>query len=490
MVSGILLALAYPPADLGLLALVALLPLLWAWQDASILSAARDGFVFAVVFLSILMSGLVHTGYTGTVSLIIAASLYYAATGALVAAFSRRGLHSPWLTAAAWLFFESLRGRWPLGGLAWGEIGIALHNVGVARALASFGGVALVTFLVVAGNGLLLDLAGSARQRRPRPLALAAAGLAGLIGISVVGLVARYDPRPTGELHFALLQGDNRETGIGEDQAADQALTAAHFSLAAQLRGHYDLIVFPESSLDYDPEEYPPLRQQIVDLAAQHHAVVLVNARYQAPNAKIYNANLAYAPDGRLLGVYAKQHLVPFGEYVPFRSELSFISDLRQIPYDFTAGTRRVLFHAGGHTFGSVICYESAYAPLVRDFVRAGAQAIVVSTSDRTYGRSGIAATHVATDQMRAAETGRPVLQAAISGETAVIDSNGRLLQSTGLFTKALVTGTVQTTTGETPFVRLGEWALAGSTLALLAAAGFVAWQSLTSDDRDGTDEG
>jgi apolipoprotein N-acyltransferase len=489
VVSGILLALAYPPADLGPLALVALIPLLWAWQDASILSAARDGFVFAVVFLSILMSGLVHTGYTGTVALILAASLYYAATGALVAAFSRRGLRSPWLTAAAWLFLESLRGRWPLGGLAWGEIGIALHNLGVARALASFGGVALVTFLVVAANGLLLDLATAGITRRRRALTLGVAGLAGLLAITVVGDVARYDPQPTGHQRVALLQGDDRETGISEDQAADQALTAAHFVLAAQLRGRYDLIVFPESALEYDPEEYPPIRQQIVDLAAQHHAVVLVNARYQGPNpSQIYNANLAYAPNGQLLGVYAKQHLVPFGEYVPFRSELSFISDLRQIPYNFTAGTRRVLFRAGGHMFGSIICYESAYAPLVRNFVRDGAQAIVVTTSDRTYGRSGIAATHVATDQMRAAETGRPVLQAAISGETAVIDSSGRLLQSTGLFTKALITANVETTTGETPFVRFGEWALAGSTLALLAAAAFLAWQALTGEDPDPVD--
>ncbi len=115
----------------------------------------------------------------------------------------------------------------------------------------------------------------------------------------------------------------------------------------------------------------------------------------------------------------------------------------------------------------------------MRDFVRDGAQAIVVSTSDRSYGRSGIPATHVATAQMRAAETGRPVVQAAISGESAVIDDGGRVQQHTSLFTKAIVTATVTTTTGETPFVRFGEWALAGSALALLAAAALVAQREL-----------
>jgi apolipoprotein N-acyltransferase len=170
---------------------------------------------------------------------------------------------------------------------------------------------------------------------------------------------------------------------------------------------------------------------------------------------------------------------VPFGEYVPLRDQLTFISDLRQIPYDFTAGSRRVLFRARGRPFATVICYESAYAPLVRDFVRDGAQAIVVSTSDRSYVRSGIAATHVATGQMRAAETGRPLLQDAISGETAVIDASGQVRQHTSLFTKAVLTATVTTTTGETPFVRLGEWVLAGAALALLAAAGVAAGREL-----------
>jgi apolipoprotein N-acyltransferase len=472
VISGVLLALAYPPVDAGPLAFVALVPLLWAWRDATPWSAARDGFVFALVFLGILMAGVTHTGYTGTVTLIVAAGCYYAATGALVAVFARRGIAAPWLTAAVWVFFEGLRGRWPLGGLAWGEIGIALHNVGAARALASFGGVALVTFVVVAANGVIVDLAVALHAGRRRAVGFAAVGLVAVLAVTVVADVTRYEPHDTGRVRFALLQGD-RQAGVGStaEQIASQDLTNEHFALADRLRGRYDLIVFPESALDLDPEEYPPLRQRIVDLAAKHDAVVLVNARYRAPNGLLYNANLAYGPDGQLLGVYAKQHLVPFGEYVPYRHELTFISDLRQIPYDFTAGNRRVLFRAGGHRFATVICYESAYAPLVRDFVRDGAQLLVVSTSDRSYGRSGIAATHVATGQMRAAETGRPVLHAALSGITAVIDADGRVRDTTALFTSALTTGTITTTSGETPFVRFGEWVLVGSALTLLVAA-------------------
>ena len=393
--------------------------------------------------------------------------------------FAGHGLRTPFLTAAVWVFFEALRDRWPLGGLAWGELGITLHNLGFARALASFGGVYLLTLLIVVANGLVLDAVLAASRRRPRPLVLAAGGLVALVVLSAVADVTRYEARPTGRLHFALLQGDTFAGSLTTEDFSNQVLTNAHFALAAQLHGRYDLIVFPESAIDFDPEEDPPLRARIVALARAHDAVVLVNARYQGAAGQLYNANLAYGPDGRLLAVYAKQHLVPFGEYVPFRSELTFVSDLRQIPYDFTAGDRRVLFSVSGHRLGSVICYESAYAPLVSGFVRDGAQAIVVSTSDRSYGRSGIPATHVATGQLRAAETGRPVLHAAISGETAVIDSSGRVLQHTQLFTKAIVTGTVTTTTGETPYVRFGEWVLAAAALTLLLAAGFIAGREL-----------
>ncbi|HEV2993269.1 MAG TPA: apolipoprotein N-acyltransferase, partial [Acidimicrobiia bacterium] len=474
LASGALLALAFPPVDAGPLAFVALVPLLWAWRDASPWAAARDGFVFALSFLAILMAGLTHTGYTGTVSLIFAAACYYAATGALTAVFARFGLRNPFLTAAVWVFFEALRDRWPLGGLAWGELGITLHNVAFARALASFGGVYLLSLVIVAVNGLLVDALVAGAARRTRAVVVAAGGLVALLVLSGVADVTRYQPQPTGRLRFALLQGDTIP-GADETAAVSSTITDAHFALADRLHGHYDLIVFPESALEFDPEEDPPLRAQIVALAQAHDAVVLVNARYVGTTGRLYNANLAYGPDGRLLAVYAKQHLVPFGEYVPFRQQLSFISDLRQIPYDFTAGDRRVLFSVGGRPVGSVICYESAYAPLVRGFVQDGAQAIVVSTSDRSYGRSGIPATHVATGQLRAAETGRPVLHAAISGETAVIDASGRVLQHTGLFTKAIVTGTITTTTGETPYVRFGEWVLAGSVLTLLLAGGYVA---------------
>ena len=225
--------------------------------------------------------------------------------------------------------------------------------------------------------------------------------------------------------------------------------------------------MFPESALDTDPEIDPTLQAALADIAAAHDTSVLVNARTPAGPGEQYNSNLLYEPDGTLQGIYSKQHLVPFGEYVPWRGALGFIGELRQIPYDFTAGDRRVLFDVAGHKIGSVICFESAFAPLVRDYVRDGAEAIVVSTSNRSYRRSGNSEQHLALSQMRAAETARPVLQASVSGISGVIDADGTVHDTTGLFEKAIVQGHITTMTGETPYVRFGDWIVLLSVLGV-----------------------
>ena len=466
--SGIAVAVSFPPLDLGPLVLVALIPLLWAWRDARPSHAALYGFAYGIACFSAELPWIRYFGTVAIVPLVLALASGVALTGAIVAALARRGVASPLITAAAWVFAEALLGRWPLGGFAWCDLGITLHDVSAARALASLGGVLLVSYVIVAVNGFLLDGIVALRARRTRGVAFSAAGLVGLLAFTAVAVVVRFEPTPTGKLRFAMLQGDDEELSLAEQTT--QQLTPAHLDLADQLQGEYDLVVFPESALDTDPEFDPALRARIQQLAAEHDTAVLVNARTPGTEGQVRNSNLLYTPAGRLQGVYSKQHLVPFGEYVPWRDQLSFVPELRQIPYDFQPGDRTTLFRVRDHRIGSVICFESAFGPLVRDFVRDGAEAIVVSTSNRSYRRSGNSAQHLAQGQMRAAETGRPVLQASVSGISAVIDPDGSVHGTTGLFERRIVDGTLTTTTGETPYVRFGDWIVLLSVLALLGA--------------------
>jgi apolipoprotein N-acyltransferase len=472
--SGLVTAFAFPGPDLGLLALVALIPLLWLWRDAGPGRGALLGFVAGLAFFGFHLSWTWYFGAVAIVPLVASQAAYWAAAGAVVGVLGRRGVRSAFVTAAVWVVFEAVRTRWPLGGLAWGQLGVALHDFGFARALASWGGVPLATYVVVAVNGLLAD-AGRAVRHQPAALRRSVVGLVAVV-VAVVALTAsRFDPRPSGSLRFALLQGNDQDRYLTQAEVDEQYLTRSHLALASTLKGHYDLIVFPESSLERDPEEDPFLHRELTDLGREHGAYILANVVDGVSEpGKEFNANRLYDPNGRLVGTYAKRHLVPFGEYVPWRDSLSFISELQQIPHDFTPGHRVGIEKVAGHRIGSVICFESAFGPLMRQNAADGAEAIVVTTNNRSYRRSANAAQHVALSQMSAAAVGRPVLHASISGITAVIDADGVVHQTTDLFRKAVVTGRVTTVTGETPYVRWGDWVEWGSLLVTLGALGWA----------------
>ncbi len=473
-VSGLLLALAFPGTDVGPLAFVALVPLLWLWRDTNPRRGALLGFVAGLVFFGIHLSWTWYFGAVAIVPLVALQAAYWAAAGAAISAFARRGIRSPILIAALWVVAEAARTRWPLGGLAWGQVGVSQHGNDVGRALASWGGVPLATFFVVTVNAFLVDVIVAVRDGS-RATVRAVAGLAAVVAVAVAATVTRYEVHPTGHLRFALLQGNDKNRYLTQSELASDYLTRSHLALAHQLRGPYDIVVFPESALATDPEADPGLRAEIERIARLHHTYVMTNViDEQTEPGKAFNANRLYTPDGRLEGTYAKRHLVPFGEFVPWRDSLTFISALQQIPHDFTHGHELGIETVKGHRIGSVICFESAFGPLMRQNAAAGAEAIIVTTNNRSYRRSANAEQHVALSQMSAAAIGRPVLHASVSGITAVIDAEGVVHRTTELFKNTIVSGSITTMRGDTPYVRWGDWVEWGSAAIGVAALGLA----------------
>src|SRR5439155_4575916 len=117
-----------------------------------------------------------------------------------------------------------------------------------------------------------------------------------------------------------------------------------------------------------------------------------------------------------------KIHLVPFGEYVPWRSSFSWISALRQVPIDFTPGTVLRPLSIDGLTIGAAICYENSFPSIDRQLVADGAEFLVVSTNNASYGMSAASAQHLIMSRFRAVENARWVVHAAVSGISAYID--------------------------------------------------------------------
>jgi len=406
------------------------------------------------------------------VPLLAAVAGYWALAGAVTGWLRGRGVSNPFLTAAIWICADAGVARFPFGGLSWGELGYAFHDIAPARAVASVGGVTLVTYLAVALNAFLAEL--WTERGRFVDSSRALLGVTVVAAVVVGATVSRTDPPVAGSLRVAIVQGNNLNRDLTTAELDARYLPASHFDLARQITDPVDLIVFPESSMDADPRTDSYVKSNLEQIARRHHAWVLANATVDAPpnGAKALNLDVLFDPNGDIVGTYAKRHLVPYGEYVPFRHELqSFIPQLDQVPRDYEAGHSPGLFPVADTQIGTLICFESAFGYQVRPLVRDGAQVLVVSTNNRSYRRSANSAQHVAISQMRAAETGRPIVHAAISGISAVIDADGVVHDQTKLFERTVIQTTVATTTGETPYVRYGEWALAAAALAVLAAS-------------------
>jgi apolipoprotein N-acyltransferase len=469
-----LAALSRPPFDIGWLACIALVPLFVAWRDRGPRGAAGYAFLAGAVYYSITCSWIWYFGAVAIVPFVLACAGYWALAGALVGWLRHRGVANPFLTAAVWVLADAAVARFPVHGFSWGELGYAFHDIAPMRAVASVGGVSLVTFLAVAFNAFLADCFA---RRRVRSYAWAYAGVA-VIVLAVVGAtVTRAEPHVTKTMRVALVQGNdiNRDLTPAEEDA--RYLPRSHFDLANRITDPVDLIVFPESSMDADPRTDPFIRNNLSRIAREHRAWVVANATVDAdPEGKrADNLDVLFDPSGQIVDTYSKRHLVPFGEYVPLRSFLQpMIPALDKVPRDFRPGNRSPLFDIAGVPVAPVICFESAFGYQVRPLVHRGAQMLLVSTNNRSYRRSANSAQHLAIGQMRAAETGRPLVQAAISGISAVVDADGAVHGQTRLFDRTVLETTVAATTGQTPYVRYGEWVIFGS-LALVVVAVVIA---------------
>jgi apolipoprotein N-acyltransferase len=475
--SGALLAVSRPPFDVGPLACIALVPLFVAWRGRTPRSTAGLAFLAGAVYYSILCTWIWYFGTIAIVPFSAAVATYWAVAGAVIAWLRARRIASPWITAAVWVCADAVVARWPFGGFSWGEIGYAFHAEAVARAVASVGGVTFVTFLAVALNALVADLV--CERGALGAYLRAQAGIAVIAAVAVVATVTRAEPQVVGPLHVALVQGNDQNRDLTDAEMQADYLPNSHFDLARRITTPVDLIVFPESSMntydDTDPRTDPYIAANLAATARDHHAWVLANATVAAPpnGDKLWNLDVLFDPDGVVQGTYSKRHLVPFGEQVPFRAPLQHVvSALKRVPRDFEPGPGPGLFTVAGVRIATIICFESAFGYQVRPLVRDGAQVIMLSTNNRSYQRSANSAQHVAIGQMRAAETGRPVVQAAISGITAVIDADGVVSDRTHLFERTVVQTTVEATSGETPYVRYGEWVTLLSIAAVAIAAG------------------
>lgn len=405
-------------------------------------------------------------------------ALYHAAFGLVISLLAKRSLRAALVFSPfVWVAIEFARTR--ISGFPWDLLGIAqVDNISLAR-IASFTGVYGISLEIVIVNTAISASFLVQRSRR-RPLLLASLAAACLLQ------AGRWLPAPilpTG--HTALLVQENIPVLDSADwtrQYFDDTLSdLSKISLtpSADHSRPQELIVWPESPAPFYTGD-PLFRNGLSELARQVHAWVVAgsvgiqnaNATPQQPT-EIFNSAALVTPDGEWDGRYDKVHLVPFGEYLPFKNFLWFAGGLTKEVGDFSRGTSRAPHQAGQQKLGIFICYESIFPDEVRRFAQDGAQVFVNISNDGWYGDSGAYAQHLKQARMRAIENTRWLLRATNTGVTAAIDPYGRIAQTVPRKTRTALVASYALVDGTTFYTRHGDWLAYGCAIISLGAVVF-----------------
>ena len=464
---GLLLSLAFPPAELWPLAFVALIPLLWSLRRAGPGRGAVLGLAFGLAFFGATLYWILLFGALAWFALTALSAGSIALVGAIGPSLLRDGrpVRSAIGFASLWTAVDWIRGMFPLGGFTWGSIGISQVDDRSLLPLATIAGVWGITFIVVVVNVLLFEaIAGEpSTWVRRAGLAVAAAAL-------VLAPIAVPFSEPTGgSLDVAVVQVDVRPppntSAVQEDILVARKNIALYRSLAGS-SPRPDLVLWGEGALDPAASSDPATMAAVQEAIAQVGVPTAVGAVMNDPDGLQRTSELVFGNDGSRVDRYDKVHLVPFGEYVPWRSRIGWISATRQIPVDRAPGASVHTVDAPGlPPFGTPICYENSFPSLPRAFVRDGATFLVVPVNNASYGFTAASDQHLQMSRMRAVETGRWIVDAAVSGVSAFIDTHGRVLASTGLFEPSILRAPILTSTTTTGYVRWGDWL---PTLALI----------------------
>jgi apolipoprotein N-acyltransferase len=482
---GALLALSFPSAGIWPLSLVAVAGLSLLTYHRTLRQAAWTGFVFGAVFMLWLLFWIGVIGYDAWALLSGAETVFLVLMAMGLALVSRLRLWPLW-TACLWVAQEWARDRVPLGGFPWGRLAFA-NTSSPFTSLASLGGAPLVSF-AVALSGALLAAAVLALRARGRRAGIACA--AGAVALGVVGYAI---PLPTGgdtaggpaSAEIAVIQGNVPHAGmdfLGRPMQVLENHVAATKALMAKVDAGQlprpQLVIWPENSSDVNPYTTPEAYTAIDGTAKLAGVPLLVGALVDGPDSQhVLNEGIVWNPVTGPGAHYTKQHPVPFGEYVPFRSILmQYITRLQRVARDFYPGDRTGILRAGPARIGDVICFEVAYDGIVRDSVTKGGRVLVVQTNNATYEKTDQPDQQFAMSRLRAIEHGRAVVIAATSGISAIIAPDGSVAQSTKLATQAELEANVPLRDGLTLADQVGaapEWGLA---LIGLGACGFALW--------------
>ncbi len=369
-------------------------------------------------------------------------------------------------------------------GVPWARLALGQIEYGVIAGSAALFGSYFITFAIVLVNGYLAW--GILHHRDIPRLRLSAAVAAGVLVLQLsCGMIGYFtaDPEAGTPVVVAAVQGN-----VGSDLKWTASSRVKSYEVYEKYTAEAaaqgaEIVVFPETFIPSELDEGTELGEYVAGLARTYNVTILCGGFHTDAAGNEYNATFAVYPDGTIDDtVYAKRHLVPFGEYVPWRPVIEFflplLADIGMLSTDLAPGTDSVLFDTAYGKIGSLLCFDSIYEELTRDSVRDGANLMVLPTNDSWFTDSRGIYMHHAQARLRAIESGRWIVRAADTGISSIIAPDGTAHDAQPPMQEGMALYTAYVRDSITLYTRIGNllvWILIAVVLAVPTAE-FVLW--------------
>ncbi len=376
--------------------------------------------------------------------------------GLLAVIFNRFLGKQPFGFASIWVLQEWLK-TWVLTGFPWLFIGYAFTEKYWLSAYAPIFGVLAISFIAVLLSASIVEaVKGKAKYMIPSVILL-------LIGV----VLWQADPQWTTakdekKLKVSLLQGNIPQNEKWLKEKANETL--AIYAKLSKKEWNQDVIIWPESSIPMFQTQAWTFITKFAELAYYSDTTWITGIPFKEADAKdaksdpvFYNSLVALGANAN--GLYKKQKLVPFGEYIPFLGLLNLFPNLAgsEKVQNYSAGTKQQKpLQVKGHNVGSAICYEVAYPETTRQNAK-NTDFLLTVSNDAWFNDSTAPWQHLQMVQMRSLETGRWFLRATNSGVTAIINEKGKIVKKAPQFERTVLRGEVEAREGETPFMKMGQ---------------------------------
>ena len=440
--SGLLLSGAFEPIAKWWLAPIAIIVHMYAINrsDRKLLSA----FIFAFTFNAILLHW--TSTYVGSTPWIILAF-------GLSILFMPLALIGRWGIAAYPLIFvtlEEIRNRFPFGGFGWARLAYSQADAPYALIAARGGAIALSAITL-----LIAGFAYFAFTKRVEILFL----------IPLLSLLIPNNIIEANQTSVLMVQGNVPELGLDFNARAKQVFNnhVQETRIALKEKRKVDFIVWPENSVDVDP-----FTNKDVFAELDSFDQPLVIGAIVGKAEELLNTSIFWNENGQ--DIYVKQHLTPFGEYIPLRSIAEKISPLVNQVNDFSPGDQQKIFTVGDAKIAPVICFELLDDEILVQAAKKS-NIFVVQTNSATFGTSAESAQQLSITRVRAIEHSRNVASVSTTGYSAIIDYKGKVLQTTSMGTAEHVFADVGLIEQSSPRDRYGDWAGVFTLIWLLVVA-------------------